>query len=349
MTVNVPVPVTNAIDAVDAWFEGLGRLFLGKVSSDHPLLAGTGKAGWRILTKQHELIVVVDAAFPFSRPSCYLATASGAMPHVDLDGKLCLRNPELPGDPVTAVSAVVGLARKLLADIAAGSEDDDFEEDFGLYWSQGCVGRCARLLGLTGTSSAFGAWVSSDAALYGFGSRQLAERWWKHRFDRAPDKVRQMAIVALDRLPHPDLYPKTASELWELVDRRSVEGAPILRACLEQCPKELLVTLTGIAPSGRKHAASLHLARKLDDRQAPLRRRVIIGSFRGRASSINRLCESFDVRRLATHALDAAGSRLPYPERDKLARSQVAIVGCGALGSPTRSSIMTNGPASRFT
>ncbi|AOO82279.1 ThiF family adenylyltransferase [Bosea vaviloviae] len=333
MTVNVPLPVTDAIAAVDAWFEGLGRPFLGKLPADDPLLAGRGKVGWRISTRGHELLVLVDAAFPFSRPNCYLPIATRAMPHVERDGKLCLRNPELPGDPVSAISAAIGLARKLLADIAAGAEDDDFQEDFGLYWAQGCYGHPARLLGLAGAPSAFSAWMASDTALYGFRNRTDAERWWKHRFGQSAAKVHRMATIALDVLPHPDSYPKTAIELWELVERRSKDGTAILRECLDQCPKSLLVTLTGFAPSGRAHAASLYLSRKVDDRKVPLKRRVIVGASRTGPLSIERLCEDFNVRRLTTQALDAASSRLPYAERDQLARSRVAVIGCGALGS----------------
>ncbi|MDP3603011.1 MAG: ThiF family adenylyltransferase [Bosea sp. (in: a-proteobacteria)] len=333
MTVTVPLPVTDAIAAVDAWFEGLGRHYLGKLSADDPFLAAKGKSGWRISTKRNELIVTVDAAFPFSRPNCYLANKQGAIPHVERDGKLCLRNPELPGDPVGAVAATVGLARKLLADIAIGDEDDDFLEDFGLYWAQGCSGPSSRLLGLTGAPSARGAWIAAEDAFYGFADRTAAERWWRHRFGRDAAKVRRLAIVALDALPHPDNYPETAFDLWQLIDRRSNDGAAVLRECLDQYPKALLLTLTGSAPSGRPHAASLLLTRKVDNRNLPMKRRAVVGARSGRGLPIERLCDGFDVKRLKTEALDAAGSRLPYVERDQLARSQVAVIGCGALGS----------------
>ncbi len=333
MTVNVPLPVTDAIAAVDAWFEGLGRHYLGRLPAEDPFLAGRGIAGWKIATKGHELLITVDAAFPFSRPNCYLPAMACAMPHIDRRGKLCLRNPELPGDPVRAVSQAVGHARSLLAGIAAGAQDDDFQEDFGLYWADGCGGIPARLLGLRGTPSTFGAWAVSNAAYYGFPSRADGERWWKHRFGQNKAKIHRMAIIALDGLPHPDSYPRTATDLWEFVERRSGIGEAMLRECLEQCPKALLVTLTGMAPSGRGHAASLLLSRKLDAKKVPLKRRAIVGAPGIRNASVERLLEGFDLRRLATQALDAASSRLPYAEQDQLARSRVAVIGCGALGS----------------
>ncbi|MDO9439332.1 MAG: ThiF family adenylyltransferase [Beijerinckiaceae bacterium] len=333
MTVNVPLPATDAIAAVDAWFESLGRHFLGKLSEDDPLLLGKGKSGWRVLTKRNELLVTVDAAFPFSRPNCYLTNRRGVIPHVERDGKLCLRNPELPGDPVGAVAAAIGLARKLLADIAIGDEDDDFLEDFSLYWAQECSGPSARLLGLTGAPSARGTWMSSDATFYGFTDRAAAERWWTHRFGQVETKVHRMVIVALDALPHPGNYPETAFDLWQMVEGRSRDGAAVLRECLDQCPKAVLVTLTGFAPSGRPHAASLLLSRKVDRRNVPMKRRAVVGAHSGKALPIERLCAGFDLKRLKTQALDAAGSRLPYEEQDRLVRSKVAVIGCGALGS----------------
>jgi molybdopterin/thiamine biosynthesis adenylyltransferase len=333
MTINAPPTGVAAIAAVDAWFEGVGRTFLGKLLPDDPLLAGKGAAGWRISTKGYEILVVVDADFPFSRPKCYLNNVTSALPHVEHNGKLCLRNPEIPSDPASAVASAIGLARQLLTDISIGAEDDDFQEDFGLYWSQTCDGSAARLLGLQGAESAHGRWIATSAAFYGFRTAIDADRWWQHRFGRTTTKLRRMATIRLNVLPSPGNYPATLADLWNLVNRRSVNGLAVLQACLEPCPKALLVTLTGNAPSGRSHAVSLLLSRKPDQKGKPLKRRAILGPGRKLPFSVERLSECFDLKRLQTQSLDAAGTRLPYAERDQLARSRVAIIGCGALGS----------------
>lgn len=333
MTFNAPPTGVAAIAAVDAWFEGLGRPFVGKLAPVDPLLTGKGAAGWRLSTKGYEILVVVDEVFPFSRPNCYLLGVNSALPHVAHDGKLCLRNPEIPSDPASAVAAAIGLARQLLKDISIGAEDDDFQEDFGLYWNQTCDGNAARLLGLQGTDSAHGRWIETPAAFYGFRTTADADRWWQHRFGRTTTKLRRMATIRLNALPSPGSYPATLADLWSLVDRRSTDGLAILQACLDPCPKVLLVTLTGIAPSSRPHAVSLFLSRTPDKKGKPLKRRTILGPGRKPPFSIERLSECFDLKRLRTQVLNAAGTRLPYAERDQLARLRVAIIGCGALGS----------------
>jgi hypothetical protein len=333
MTVDASPTRVAAMAAVDTWFEGLGKPFLGKLKPDDPLLGGKGVAGWRVSTKGYEILIVVDAVFPFSRPKCYLSNSKSALPHVENDGKLCLRNPEIPSDPALAVASAIGLARQLLTDISIGAEDDDLQEDFGLYWSQTCDGSAARLLGFQGADSAHGRWIATSAAFYGFRSAVDADRWWQHRFGRTTTKLRRMAMIRLNALPSPGNYPTTITDLWNLVDRRSVNGLAILQACLEPCPKALLVTLTGNAPSGRSHAVSLLLSRKPDQKGKPFKRRAILGPGRKFPFSVERLSECFDLKRLQTQSLDSAGTRLPYAERDQLARSRVAIIGCGALGS----------------
>lgn len=58
-------------------------------------------------------------------------------------------------------------------------------------------------------------------------------------------KVRQGALIVLHELPHPDVYPDTGAELWDLIEGRSAGGAEILGELLRQTPKSLLVVLAG--------------------------------------------------------------------------------------------------------
>ena len=149
--------------------------------------------------------------------------------------------------------------------------------------------------------------------------------------DRA--KVRQGALIELDRLPHPDLFPRTGREFWDLVASRSAGGTNLLEALLRQTPKGLLTVLAGPAPSGRRHAVGLMLSRPPDAEGRPVNRRVIERDYRRGQMPAEVHCERFQVSRLATDALDAAMTRLPYQERERLSDARVAVIGCGALGS----------------
>lgn len=333
MTVPVHPLTVDAVVLADEWFASLGKPFRGRLHLDDPLLPAGG-AGWLVWTLGRELAVIVDTAFPFTRPKVYLRRNEEALPHVERDGRLCLRNPEIPSDPAIAVRLALGEARSLLRDIMNGSEDIDFEEDFSLYWRQSAeTGFRARLLLSEVQGSGLISWTATNAAAYGFATPGALKRWWQNRFGTDRVKVRQGVVVAMDRLPSPELYPRTSSDLWDLVADYSSDGIEIFSQLLRQTPKSLLIVLAGTAPSGRRHVVGLKLARATDARGQPLNRRAIErGHARGKAPA-DAICECYRVIRLGTEALDAAGTRLPYAERDRLAAAKVAVIGCGALGS----------------
>ncbi|WP_082482900.1 ThiF family adenylyltransferase [Methylobacterium sp. Leaf123] len=335
MTIHISPVAVQPLDAVEAWFQDLGPRYIGRIAPDDMLLRGKpASVGWRLRTLGRELVTVVDQAFPFSRPSVYLCDVTDRLPHVEHAGKLCLRNPAVPSDPVTAVASALGEARQLLRDIAAGREEDDFQEDFGLYWAQDAsASQRARVLlpGNRGTSH--GAWFRAENAIYVFAAASEARRWWRHRHGTDLTKVRRTATIELMSLPHPENYPSTADELWSLVEQRSENGLAVLGEMLLQTPKSFPLVLTGAAPSGRRHAVVVFLTRRLDAKGRPLSRRELEqGCGRGQASA-GELCGQYTLTRLRCDALDAANSRLPYVERKQLAEARVAIIGCGALGS----------------
>ncbi|MDR7039116.1 hypothetical protein J2X36_003889 [Methylobacterium sp. BE186] len=335
MTIHFPLVAAHPLDAVDAWFQDLGPRYIGRIAPDDPLLrVQTASAGWRVRTLGRELVTVVDQAFPFSRPSVYLRNVAGRLPHVEHDGKLCLRNPAVPSDPVTAIASALGEARQLLRDISAGAEEDDFQEDFGLYWAQDATSsRKARLLLPQERGTSYATWFSTDQAVYVFASGSEARRWWMHRYGTDLTKLRRTAAIELTSLPHPESYPSTGAELWSLVEQRSEHGVDVLGELLLQAPKSFPLVLMGAAPSGRRHEVVIVLARPLDLKGIPLSRRELERGFdRGKAPA-ETICGRYTLARLKSVALDAANTRLPYVERDRLAQARVAIVGCGALGS----------------
>lgn len=335
MTVHVPPVVTEPHDAIDAWFRGLGRHYLGRVRPDDPILrGGAGSAGWRLRTLGLEIVVVVDRHFPYSKPTVHLAGETERMPHVERDGKLCLRNPEVPSDPVMAVASALGEARQLLRDVKAGGERDDFEEDFGLYWAQDAVAdHAAAILLPPGHGTAPASWTGNGVTTYVFASGGEARRWWRHRHGVDPVHLRRTATIELTALPRPDRYPTSGAELWSLVEQRSDTGCEMLGELLLQMPKALPLVLTGAAPSGRRHAVAVMLSRPPDPKRPKVHRKVMERDYPRGQVPASVLCSRYDLRRLRCQALDAANTRLPYAERDDLAGKRVGIIGCGALGS----------------
>lgn len=333
MTAHVAPPELDGFAIADAWFNTLGNPYRGQLPADDPLLAGK-HAGWLVVTHGHELAVVVDGAFPFTRPRVYLRGEHDPMPHVEANGRLCLDNPEIPSDPEAAVREALRHARNLLKDIEKGIEDGDFAEDFTLYWNQSTTpGPTARLLVPDVNRSGLLSACGTTTAVYGFASGDVARRWWSHRFNDNLRKINRGALLILDELPNPDKYPSTGEELWDLIAARSEDSIEVLEDLLRQNPKTLLVVLAGTSPNGRRHAVGILMARPIDRRGRAVNRRVLeLGYARG-STPPRVLCGRLMLRRLRTENLNAAGSRLPYLERDRLAAARVAIVGCGALGS----------------
>jgi molybdopterin/thiamine biosynthesis adenylyltransferase len=333
MTSHVRPPEVDGIATADAWFNSLGKPYQGRLPDDDPLAAGK-RTGWLVATRGRHLAVVVDEAFPFTRPKVYLRGDHDPTPHIEADGRLCLANPEIPSDPTSAVMNALRLAQELLDDIDAGREDGDFAEDFTLYWHHSAKSVFkTRLLLPDVDRSAVIHTCATRAAIYGFASNEAARRWWSHRFNDHLRKTRQGALLVLDSLPHPDRYPTTGEELWRLIEGGSQDGVVVLEGLLRQNPKSLLVVLAGTSPGGRRHSVGLVLERPVDPQGRPVNRRIIERGYARNDTPPRELCFRLQVRRLTTEILDAANSRLPYSERDRLAAARVAIVGCGALGS----------------
>lgn len=333
MTAHVRPLEADGFAIADAWFNTLGNSYKGRLSAGDPLLVGK-RTGWLVLTHGRELAVVVDETFPFTRPRVYLRGNRDPMPHVEADGRLCLDNPEIPSDPEAAVREALRHARNLLSDIDRGAEEGDFAEDFTLYWHQSVrPGLKARLMLPDIPRSSIISTCTTSAAVYGFASGDSARRWWSHRFNDHLRKVRHGAVLLLDELPHPDQYPSTGEELWDLIAAKSRDGGEVLEGLLRQNPKSLLVVMAGTSPKGRRHAVGVLLERPVDRQGRSVNRRVVEQGYARGGSPPRVLCERLQLRRLATENLDAASTRLPYLEHNRLAAARVAIIGCGALGS----------------
>lgn len=321
----------SALTKVEEWLESLSA-YRGLLATDDPLMKGRG-GGWRISTLGREIAVVVDNAFPFSKPQVYLRGERDAMPHVEHDGRICLKNPATPSDPIGAVSGAIFSARELLRATDDGSEDGDFYEDFGLYWLQSASSEKASLLLTDSRCSGRIWWTATASSHIGFSSPGTLKRWWHHRYHSMPRKIRQGAYLVVDELPHPSRYPSNGADLWELIATQSKDGLAVLSELLTATPKALLVVLSGAAPSGRRHQVALLLERPKDTAGRPAHRRQIEPYHPRRGSTPEDLCGRHTLTRLTVEFLDAAKTRVPYEDLETLSGAKVAIIGCGALGS----------------
>jgi len=320
----------SAVEEAHRWFVGLGDQFLAREPGS-PTDAG---ARWRVRSRYGELIISVDNAFPYSRPTVRLAQYDSAVaqPHTESNGKLCLGQAINPRDPSEAVRLAIVDALELLKGNLKGANDVDFQDDFGLYWNQDLAKPQCGLLVSDYSRSGFGVWCAVDKAYYLFDRDEIAATWLKNRFGVGA-KGGRAGVISLDRLPNPDWYPSTGADLWNLVEARSLTGTTILRDLLQNVPKLVLVALTGTAPNGRTHGAVVELRRPLDKNGELMHRKHMIGDLHAYHNP-EAVCRLYTVRRRLTRRLDSAKTRLPTNgQADVLSTKRIAIVGCGALGS----------------
>jgi hypothetical protein len=340
--VSLPLEVTAATGSddagLDAWFTTLGDEFAGRIPVGS--LRARMVEGWRLLWRGRELEIQVDADFPFSVPRAYLVGYSRAKaePHVEKDGKLCLATKAVPGDRLRTVQAVVADVVQLLTDNETRKHDDDFRDDFGLYWLSWATRGDTRVEVLPGPDGAsktiLGRAVTTiNGRTLVFPDKAEATKVWKNLTGAPPLALRETPVIAIDPLPAPDRYPETAEELWALVEARSHDGVGLLKRLMNNSPKEALVVLAGKAPSGREHYAAVHLRRPLDRGGKPLNRRTMRKDIEPSKETARTVFARFKLDRVFTQRMDSSTSRLPEGVRHQITGAKVIIAGCGALGS----------------
>jgi molybdopterin/thiamine biosynthesis adenylyltransferase len=323
--------------ALDDWFAGLGDEYLGRLP-EGSLRSGMTE-GWRLRWRGCELEVQVDADFPYSAARVYLVgyARSQVQPHIEKNGRLCLGGKPVPGNSVQTVRIALAEAFRLLTENEARQHDDDFHEDFGLYWLTWASRSdlFARILpGFDGARKSRHAHaVLTKSEVFVLPSKADAIRFWVNRTGAAPKRPKTTAVVSIDPLPSPARYPNSAADLWALVEARSQGGTDLLAKLVQSDPKEAFVILAGTATSGREHYAALRIRPPLDRKGNPLKRRFFRGGIERTENPIQTLFERFDIERLPTTRLDASSTRLPDGVQREMAASKVVVVGCGALGS----------------
>lgn len=338
---NLPLKATAAADPVvqglDAWFIGLGEDFLGRVPADS--LRSRMVEGWRLRWRERELEVQVDADFPYSLARVYLIgySRARAQPHIEKDGKLCLGSKAVPGDRVRTVQVALAEAFQLLTENETRQHDDDFREDFGLYWLTWASRADLRVEVMPGPEGArksiLGRAALTEQRVFVFPGKADAGKFCKNLLGEAPKWLKETPVISIDPLPAPDRYPETAEELWALVEARSQGGTDLLTRMMANAPKETFVVLAGKALSGREHYAVMRLRRPLDREGQPLKRRALREGVKQTEDQTRGFFGRFKIERLATQRMDSSSSRLPGEEQRRLATAKIVVVGCGALGS----------------
>ncbi|TCQ09613.1 ThiF family protein [Rhizobium sp. PP-F2F-G36] len=285
----------------------------------------------------NDVVFLVDRHFPYSKPQAFIENYdlghpqphTEPLPRLEDMARLCLQTAAVPNDPMASIEGAFVDARELLKANETGSEDHDFEDDFGAYWRHYLPpgSRHARLHGLAEATPGTGVFFYRSKAYYCFPNKLSLRRWYVHLTDAYVRDPLRFPIIALKRLPKPDRYPHDHDSLVSTLKRYTEGGMAAVGGMLRACPSRLPVIFAGIKPDGSAVQVAVELVRRLDQ----------YGRTMSKARAQSKLADSevialYDITPLDTRHLDAALTRLPNSAAVSV-RKKVAIVGCGALGS----------------
>ena len=189
-------------------------------------------AGWRLTIQfadgTRRLDLLVDEWFPRSAPRAALVDRPDFLtwPHVERDGVLCL----LPGtaavdptNPAGAARVILGSACELIEECIAGSNTDDFRQEFLSYWNWALPEKYEvfySLLSPAPPTRAIRVWNGKAFALLADSDQDIS-RWLANRRGEkeAHDSPSGGLFLWLDAALTPAEYPASGSALLELVRR----------------------------------------------------------------------------------------------------------------------------------
>lgn len=325
----------EAILSVSALFESFRPEYLGQKDCTDGRGRTTGRHSWLFKVRADTLAIVSDKAFPYSRPNVYILDydATRDLPHVEVDGRLCLTKSETSSDPAETARQALAEALELLESHESGTEDDDLKEDFSNYWNQRQIGG-GPILSLSYQDGAkLGAHViATGDEIFAFSSRRSLIQWWENRNGCAPRHVNSTRFVELKSFPRPSTFPASSADLPDFLQKFTEDGNAALGAALSSVPNSALFVLVGRTPSGGNQFGSIRLVRERSTRKRGFRPKSNFRPRNGKRIDLLELLAHYKLQRLRTDRLDSAASRASI-NIDNLTSKKVIVVGGGALGS----------------
>ena len=347
---DVPLQVealSNLREAIPARWAGAAEIesqALGKRFPKRPHLIAAWRVPGVLPPPSHDVIVAVDRDFPWSLPLIALPDATNAisLPHVEVDGHLCLAPAGSAYTLPVRIEHVVQLVKDACDAITKGvasANDDDFYAEAQSYWT--LIGNRPGAIWLTAPPprqhTLWASAVAGENLVIGPDKKALSE--WSSNSGRKLAGTTQPALVVwLPEPLHPTSYPSMMGELTSLI-----EAAGALRELHSaisrwHARRELPVVLAFRHESTNVYLGAIYLAPR--QVRMPGARQNGIRGFRqnARGRSTVRLHALGVVPNPFPHLRVVQVHRAFLRERtagaaaNALANQHVVIAGCGAIG-----------------
>ncbi|WP_165828754.1 E2/UBC family protein [Caulobacter radicis] len=341
------IEVDAAVQVVDEWLVSLGARRLSQEEFEkrsYPAIAG-----WRVAFELScgitEADILVKSTFPWAHPTIFLVDPPGfpSFPHVEASGRLCV----FPSgaewdttDPKALMIRTVTDASRLLEAGATGANDEDFRREITSYWdATPGLPAIHSLVSPGGPSREVLVFRGKDFVLIGNAKDEMGD-WLSHRFPslRARRTYERGLLCWLDRAPLPRAFPCTVSRVLGYVERAGLldDLSSILASGVERTTIVLgfrsgdgnAFLSVDVQPSRTGHRRGTQpLKQWLADgfRPGRLPEKLAASRFLN-----NAILSRQDVRRVDARWIHGRDNN---PDLEVLRAAQVALVGCGSLGS----------------
>lgn len=318
-------------------------------------------AGWEFHVEiglvARRLRVALDSRFPLSLPNFFVVDRPEFLtwPHIEEDGRLCLRadnKVNKPDRPAEIVGVLLGQAADLLWAFENRSNEGDFRTEFYSYWNRSVEQDAVEvysLLKTEGPSRLVRVWRGESRSVVGE-SGEAVLTWQRHRYGNLP-QFQSTDVACFLWLPKaliPSEYPHTAADIYRLAEL-TAGGKQLIEQFSRKGRSPFYFILGADSGNGPCFAALKTQPSVTMDIRGKRRNRRLNGFRPGKippSVTASRLFSSSSAAtRLKVNRVDSAWihGRGYDSHHAKLSGKKVVIVGCGSVGAPIAQQLIMSG------
>lgn len=346
----------EAVSGIDNWLQGLD-LAVERISTSDLARLGFEKfsTGWSMplpIGGGGLMLLLFDERFPYSVPRIAVAQRHDILlwPHVEHNGLLCIAGDNAnvsTSQPIEVVRSTLCEAENLLQQNERSELTEDYWVDFNAYWRREIDASESKIYSLTdhlGRSRLVNAWHGRNSYWVGETASDIF-RWFENRYGEKPEgETTEAGLIQLSRLPGPQEYPISVSQLRHILAQLSRDGVTILDRLLQKHPQRVLMVLEGLTKEGQKATAGLILQGASEPRsRANCVREPLSRGFRPGRAPGKVLATRYNLRRTIVTALDSSRTRMDQKIGSALNSKKVIIVGCGSVGASVARILVQSG------
>lgn len=337
------------------------NLFFEKRGNSHRLsdrelreygLSRSAIAGWTTLIEVNQesvaIDIVIDNRFPFTRPILFLKGKSffRIYPHVDENNLLCVIPPHSTSTQDRISVLIQDLLRKaeeLLKESFEGKNRSDFITEFHNYWGDQNLRSFFWTLVQPGPPTRKITYFNGNSFILLAENGNIGEKWLRNRYPKSDSSVLQFdptLFIWLEKPLYPEEFPKTNKAFSDLLAVNSPKEYDMLVEVIPKSKPRLPVVFGFSTENGPALGGIwINEPQKSSGQYGSQKRSTKLDGFRPQSVPQNvlalRYLTSMKITPEKVQRVDSewVHTRGGTNYSNQLAKSKVAILGCGSLGA----------------